>query len=117
LPVLGGIYGIWVVRPALVNILVGNLAPLKTSLAATADGLQVAQESLQDARVSIASVETLTNGVAQTLADTTPALITTANLIGKDLPASFQAAQEEWKLPNLAPRQSIQRCAHLALFH
>ena len=66
---------------------------LDRTLAATADGLSVADEALGRAVDSVALLQTTTQGVSQAIGDTVPLVDTVADMMGEDLPESIRAAQ------------------------
>lgn len=75
------------------NRTLAGLNLLDRALVATADGLSVADESLREAEDTVASLETTTLGMSQTISDTIPLVDSVANLVGEDLPDSIGAAQ------------------------
>jgi methyl-accepting chemotaxis protein len=79
-------------RQVTARVLTG-LDMLDRSLAATADGLSVADESLREAGDIVAATETATLGMSQTISDTIPLVNSVAALVGEDLPNSIGAAQ------------------------
>jgi hypothetical protein len=67
---------------------------LDRALLATAEGLSIADEALQDASDIAASLQTTTLGASQAVSDTIPLVNSVAALAGKDLPNSITAAQQ-----------------------
>ncbi len=66
---------------------------LDRALLATAEGLFIADEAVQEASDIVASVQTTTLGAAQAVGDTIPLVNSVAALAGEDLPNSITAAQ------------------------
>jgi methyl-accepting chemotaxis protein len=70
-----------------------RIIQLDRALAATGDGLVVAQDSLDRAEVTMRSLRTTIDGASQAITDTLPALDRVGVLIGEDLPTTITSTR------------------------
>ncbi len=70
-----------------------TLEILDHTLSTTSAGLTIVDISLDNAAVTMGSVETTTRSMGRTISDTIPLIDTVATLTGEELPASIKATQ------------------------
>jgi hypothetical protein len=88
-----GLIKIWQVKPTLTQAVSDNLTLLDETLIATEDGLTLIGQLVHTTSTDVASLQTTTQALAQTIHDTNPMLDSLTSLAGKDLPDAIIAAQ------------------------
>jgi hypothetical protein len=88
-----GLIGVWQIKPTLTQTVSENLALLDDTLIATQDGLTAIGQLVQTTATDVASLQTTTQALAQTIHDTNPMLDSLTSLAGNDLPDAITAAQ------------------------
>lgn len=87
------LFEIWQVKPALTQTVSDNLTLLDETLGATEDSLTLVGQLVQTTSTDMASLQTTTQALAQTIHDSNPMLDSLASLAGNDLPDAITAAQ------------------------
>jgi len=90
---IAGFYGVWHYRPIVAKSVMETLALFDQTLKTTQDGLDIAGQALQSTTVGVASLQTTTRALAQTINDTNPLLDSLTSLTSKDFPAALDATQ------------------------
>jgi uncharacterized phage infection (PIP) family protein YhgE len=88
-----GLVAIWCYRPGVIKTATDTLAWFDQTLDTTLEGLTTAGNLLKTPTEDMASLETATQALAQTIHDTTPMLDTLINLTSNDFPAAVEATQ------------------------
>jgi chromosome segregation ATPase len=88
-----GLIGIWYYRPGVIQTANETLAFLDQTLSTTLDGLTTADKLLQTPAEDMASLESATQALAQTIHDTNPMLDTFISLTSNEFPAAVDATQ------------------------
>ena len=88
-----GLIEIWQVKPTLTQTVSDNLTLLDETLIPTEDGLTAMGQLVHTTSTDVASLQTTTQALAQTIHDTNPMLDSLTSLAGKDLPDAIIAAQ------------------------
>ena len=88
-----GLFEIWRYRSAVTQTVIDTLALFDQTLKTTQDGLIIVGQVLQTTTVDVASLQTTTQALAQTIHDTNPMLDSLTGLTSKDFPAAVDAAQ------------------------
>ncbi len=87
------ITSIWRIKEPFTDRLELDLTLLNTSLAATEEGITIAQDTLEQISISLVTVQDGLTSMAGTLADTGPLLNSFSTVLGDDLPATLEATQ------------------------
>ena len=90
---VAGLVGIWYYRPGVIQTANETLAFLDQTLSTTLDGLTTADKLLQTPAEDMASLESATQALAQTIHDTNPMLDTFISLTSNEFPAAVDATQ------------------------
>ena len=90
---LSGLAVTWIYKPAITESLQGSLSLIGNSLAATAEGMDLIQQSLQTLEASVASIESTMSTASKTIEDTLPMMVTMATLLDEELPTTVGAVQ------------------------
>ncbi len=88
-----GLIQVWRIRPVVTQTVTDNLALFDQTLNTTHDGLTIVGQVVQTTTVEVASLQTTTLALAQTIHDTTPTLDSITTLTGQDLPAAISATK------------------------
>jgi hypothetical protein len=88
-----GLIQIWRLRPVVTQTVTDNLALFDQTLNTTQDGLTIVGQVVETTTVDVASLQTTTLALAQTIHDTTPTLDSLTSLTGKDMPAAISATK------------------------
>lgn len=90
---LVGLIQVWRYRPMLTKTVIDNLALVDRALNTNQDVLTIVGQTIQSTTIDIASLQTTTNALAQTIHDTNPMLDSLISLTSKDFPAAIRATQ------------------------
>ena len=90
---LSGLAVTWIYKPAITESLQSSLNLIGNSLAATAEGMDLIQQSLQTLEASVASIEGTMSTASKTIEDTLPMMDTMAALLDEELPTTVGAVQ------------------------
>jgi len=90
---IAGLVAVWTYRPGVIKTATETLAWFNQTLNTTLEGLTTAGNVLKTPTEDMASLETATQAMAQTIHDTTPMLDTMIGLTSNDLPAAVKATQ------------------------
>jgi len=88
-----GLVEIWRYRPGVTQTVADTLALFEQTLITTQDGLKIVGQVVQTTTVDVASMQTTTQALAQTIHDINPMIDSLANLARQDIPASIDATQ------------------------
>jgi len=99
-----GLWGVWYFKPAFTDSLLGSVRLGRETLRSTANGLELTQQSLQEASASMQAVQNTLETTVKTFQDSQPMLDSVVRLLGKSLPDTVMATQNSL---NVA-RQSAQ---------
>ena len=88
-----GLIQVWRLRPIVTQTVSYNLNLFDQTLATTQQGLTIVGQVVQTTTVDVASLQTTTHALAQTIHDTTPTLDSLTSLTGRDFPAAVSATQ------------------------
>jgi len=88
-----GLIQVWRLRPIVTQTVSYNLNLFDETLATTQQGLTIVSQVVQTTTVDVASLQTTTHALAQTIHDTSPMLDSLTSLTGKDFPAAVSATQ------------------------
>lgn len=88
-----GLFEIWRYRPVVTQTVIDTLALFDQALNTTQDGLAIVGQVVQTTTVDIASLQTTTQALAQTIHDTNPMLDSLTSLTSTDFPAAVAATQ------------------------
>lgn len=88
-----GLFEIWRYRPVVTQTVIDTLALFDQTLTTTQDGLTIVGQMVQTTTVDVASLQTTTHALAQTIHDTSPMLDSLTSLTSKDFPAAVKATQ------------------------
>jgi hypothetical protein len=88
-----GLFAVWRYQSVATQRVMDTLVLFDQTLTTTQDGLTIVGQVVQTTTADIASLETTTQALAQTLRATNPMLITLSDLTGIDFPASIAATQ------------------------
>ncbi|HSF81442.1 MAG TPA: hypothetical protein VLA49_09420 [Anaerolineales bacterium] len=83
----------WRLRVPLQEALLKGLNLLDTTLAATTEALELAQDSIESASASADTLAATVDTLASSLQDTTPILNTLVTLVGEDFPQTIDSAK------------------------
>lgn len=90
---LVGLAVTWIYKPVITESLQNSLTLVSGSLAATAEGMDLIQQSLQALEASVTSIEGTMSTASQTIEDTLPIMDTMATLLDQELPTTVEAIQ------------------------
>lgn len=90
---VAGLFAIWHYRPVAAQTALDTLALFDQTLNTTQEALTIVGQVVQVTTVDVASLQTATKALAQTLHDTIPTLDSLASLTKKDFPAAVEATQ------------------------
>jgi hypothetical protein len=88
-----GLFGVWYYRPLVTRSMTDTLALYDQTLVATQDGLTSIGLLVETTTLDVASLQTTTLGLAQTVHDTNPMIDSLTGLTSKDLPGAINATQ------------------------
>ena len=88
-----GLIEIWRYQPVVTQKVVDTLALFDQALITTQDGLTIVAQVVQTTTDDVASLQTTTRALAQTLHETNPTLESLTSLTSKDFPAAVEATQ------------------------
>jgi hypothetical protein len=88
-----GLFEIWSYQPGVTQTVNDTLASVDQALSTTQDGLTVVDQVVQATIVDAASLQTVIQGLAQTIHETNPMLDSLSSLTSKDFPAAIDATQ------------------------
>jgi len=94
--ILFSVYGlvqVWRIRPMVTQTVTDNLTLFDQTLNTTHDGLTIVGQVVQTTTVEVASLQTTTLALAQTIHDTQPTLDSLSTLTGQDLPSAISATK------------------------
>ena len=94
---LWGLVQIWTMRQPVADAAVAGVDLFAETLDTTSDALRVVSDSLQSAGDTVTMIERTSLSVAQTMSTTRTTVGSFANLMGKDLPTSIDAARTALK--------------------
>ena len=84
---------IWQLEPTVRANLTDGVGLISATLVTTGEGLNIANNSLDSAQASIASLGSTLQTLAKSIEDTNPMLVEIENLLGEELPATISATQ------------------------
>ena len=90
---VAGLFVIWRYRPVVTQSVVDTLGLFDQALNTTQDSLTIVGQVVQSTTIDVASLETTTQALAQTIHDTNPMLDSLTLLTNKDFPAAIAATQ------------------------
>jgi hypothetical protein len=90
---LAGIIGIWRLKPAATEGVLRNVEMIQTGMVTTADGLVVADQSLQALQANVLALTETISTTARTLNNSIPMVDTFTVLVAEDLPETVRTAQ------------------------
>ncbi len=90
---IAGLFVIWRYRPVVTQSVVDTLTLFDQALNTTQDSLTIVGQVVQSTTVDVASLETTTQALAQTIHDTNPMLDSLTLLTNQDFPAAIAATQ------------------------
>jgi hypothetical protein len=88
-----GLFEIWRYRPVVTQTVIDTLALFDQGLKTTQDGLNIVGQEVQTTTIDVASLQTTTQALAQTIRETNPMLDSLTSLTSKDFPAAIDATQ------------------------
>ena len=88
-----GLIEIWRYRPAVTKTVIDSLALIDQTLNSTQDGLSIVGQMVQTTTVEVASLQTTSQSLAQTVHDTNPMFDSLTGLTSTDFPAAVDATQ------------------------
>lgn len=94
---LFGVIQIWTIRQPLADAAVVGIDLFAETLNTTSDAMRVVSDSLQSASDTVTTLQRTTLSVAETMSTTRTTVGSFANLMGKDLPTSIDAARTALK--------------------
>jgi hypothetical protein len=83
----------WMLHPTITENMQGNVRLINNALTSTAEGLDIADHSLETSISSLTTLELTVEATARSIQDTTPMVDTLVILSGEDLPATVTSAQ------------------------
>jgi len=87
------VFQIWRLKAPVTNNLQNSIALISATLQTTAEGLLVADESLEASQESITTLESTIETLAKTIEDTSPLLSSLETMLGDDLPNTISSTQ------------------------
>lgn len=90
---LVGMISLWFVKGELTQNLLGTMEVLETTLAATSEGLEIANQSLATSIGSVGALREAVETTAAAIDATTPMMDTMITLAGEDLPETVETTQ------------------------
>lgn len=90
---LVGMISLWFVKGELTQNLLGTMEVLETTLAATSEGLEIANQSLATSIGSVGALREAVETTAAAIDATTPMMETMITLAGEDLPETVETTQ------------------------
>ncbi|MBM4465663.1 MAG: hypothetical protein FJ014_08965 [Chloroflexi bacterium] len=90
---LAGLVGVWRIKQPVMANLIAGLELTATTLATTAQGLDVVDQSLEAAAANVTALDATVLTLAKSISDTVPLVDSLATLTGKDLPTTVIATQ------------------------